>query len=116
MKEGDVILVPLPQADGQRKPRPAIILKIIPPFGDFLVCGVSTQLRQQVRGLDELILRTDKDFAESGLQIDSLIRVGILAVYMQQQVIGDIGEISSELHHCLLKQLAEFLISTKRFA
>jgi mRNA interferase MazF len=55
MKEGDVILVPLPQADGQRKPRPAIILRILPPFGDFLVCGISSQLRQQVRGLDELI-------------------------------------------------------------
>jgi mRNA interferase MazF len=116
MKEGDVILVPLPQADGQRKPRPAIILKIIPPFGDFLVCGVSTQLRQQVSGLDELILRTDKDFAESGLQMDSLIRVGFLAIYTQQQVMGDIGAISSERHHRLLRQLSEFLISAKRFA
>jgi mRNA interferase MazF len=116
MKEGDVILVPLPQADGQHKPRPAIILKIIPPFGDFLVCGVSTQLRQQVRGLDELILRTDKDFVESGLKMDSLIRVGFLAIYTQQQVIGDIGEISAERHWRLLKQLSEFLVSTKRLA
>jgi mRNA interferase MazF len=92
MKEGDVILVPLPQADGQRKPQPAILLRILPPFGDFLVCGVSSQLRQQVRGLDELILRTDMDFA------------------------GSVGEISPERHHRVLKQLAEFLVSTKRFA
>ncbi len=28
--------------------------------------------------------------------MDSLIRVGFLAIYTQQQVIGDIGEISSE--------------------
>jgi mRNA interferase MazF len=116
MKEGDVILVPLPQADGQRKPRPAILLKTLPPFGDFLVCGVSTQLRQQVRGLDELILRSDKDFAESGLQMDSVIRTGFLAVFTQQQVIGDIGEISPERHWRLLKQLSEFLVSTKRLA
>ena len=116
MKEGDVILVPLPQADGQRKPRPAIILRMLPPFGDFLVCGVSSQLRQQVPGLDELILRTDEDFADSGLQMDSLIRAGFLAIYTQQQVIGDIGEISSERHRRLLKQLADFLVSTKRFA
>jgi mRNA interferase MazF len=116
MKEGDVILVPLPQADGQRKPRPAILLRILPPFGDFLVCGVTSQLRQQVRGLDELILRADKDFAASGLQMDSLIRVGFLAIYTQQQVIGDIGEISTARHRRLLNQLAEFLVSAKRFA
>ena len=116
MKEGDVILVPLPQADGQRKPRPAIILRILPPFGDFLVCGISSQLRQQVRGLDELISKKDGDFADSGLQTDSLIRVGFLAIYTSQQVIGSIGEISSVRHRRLLKQLAEFLVSTKQFA
>jgi mRNA interferase MazF len=116
MKEGDVILVPLPQADGQRKPRPAVILKILPPFGDFLVCGISSQLRQQVHGLDELILQRDNDFAASRLQMDSLIRVGFLAIYTPQQVVGSIGEISSERHLRLLRQLAEFLVSAKPHA
>jgi mRNA interferase MazF len=115
MTERDVILVPLPQADGQRKPRPAIILKVLPPFGDFLVCGVSTQLRQHVRGLDELILRTDKDFTGSGLQADSLIRVGFLAIYTPRQIIGSFGEISVERHRRLLKQLADFLVSSNRY-
>jgi mRNA interferase MazF len=116
MKEGDVILVSLLQADGLRKPRPAIILRILPPFDDYLVCGVSNQLRRQVRGLDAVIARTDSDFAGSGLQTDSLIRVGFLAVYAPPQVIGSIGEISSERHRRLLKQLAEFLVSTKQYA
>lgn len=116
MKEGDVILVPLPQADGQRKPRPAIILRRLPPFGDFLVCGISRQLRQQVRGLDELILARDGDFADSGLLTDSLIRVGFLAIYPPHQIMGSIGEISPDRHHRLLKQLAEFLVSTKPLA
>ena len=116
MKEGDVILVPLPQADGQRKPRPAILLKILPPFGDFLVCGVSSQLRRQVRGLDELILRTDRDFANSGLKMDSLIRAGFVAIYTERQTIGSVGEISPERHRRLLKQLAEFLVATNKYA
>jgi mRNA interferase MazF len=116
MSEGDVILVPLPQADGQRKPRPAIILRILPPFGDFLVCGVSRQLRQQVRALDELISKRDDDFADSGLQTDSLIRVGFLAIYPPHQIIGSIGNISPERHRRLLRQLSEFLVSTKPFA
>jgi len=114
MNEGDIVLVSLQQADGQRKPRPAIILKIVPPFDDFLVCGVSSQLRQEVRGLDELILQRDLDFAGSGLQVDSLIRVGFLAIYTPQQVIGSIGEISPERHRRLLKHLAEFLLSMKQ--
>ena len=32
MKEGDVVIVPLPQADGSVKNRPAIILREMPPF------------------------------------------------------------------------------------
>ena len=33
MKEGDVILTPVPQADGLVKNRPAIILREMPPSG-----------------------------------------------------------------------------------
>ena len=43
MKEGDVILTPVPQADGTIKTRPAVILREMPPYKDFLV---STQLHQ----------------------------------------------------------------------
>ncbi|MDQ3713632.1 MAG: hypothetical protein M3388_15615 [Acidobacteriota bacterium] len=42
MKEGDVILVAMPQADGTVKNRPTIVLREMPPFQDILVCGVST--------------------------------------------------------------------------
>ena len=43
MNEGDLALAPLPQADGQIKNRPVVLLWRLPPFGDFLVCGISTQ-------------------------------------------------------------------------
>ena len=43
MKEGDVVLTPVPQADGQIKNRPALFLRTMPPFNDALVCGISTQ-------------------------------------------------------------------------
>ena len=43
MKEGDVILTPMPQADGKVKNRPALYLREMPPFRDALVCGISTQ-------------------------------------------------------------------------
>ena len=37
MKEGDVILTPVPQADKTIKTRPAVILPEMPPYKDFLV-------------------------------------------------------------------------------
>lgn len=42
MKEGDVVLTPVPQANGQIKNRPALFLREMPPFQDALVCGIST--------------------------------------------------------------------------
>jgi mRNA interferase MazF len=40
MKEGDVVLTPLVQANGAIKNRPAVVLREMPPFSDLLVCGV----------------------------------------------------------------------------
>ena len=73
MKEGDVVIVPLSQADGSVKNRPAIILREMPPFKDVLICGVSTQLRQAVKDFDEIISQSDADFGTSGLREDSLL-------------------------------------------
>jgi mRNA interferase MazF len=44
MKEGEVILTPIPQADGRIKHRPVIILRELPRYSDYLVCGVSSRL------------------------------------------------------------------------
>ncbi len=109
MKEGDVVLTPIPQADGRIKNRPAIILREMPPYQDLLVCGVSTQLRQQVKDFDEIISPADADFVSSGLVSESLIRLGFLAVLPRSGVVGSIGAISSERHRRLLKTLSEYL-------
>jgi len=42
MKEGRIVLTPILQADGKMKNRPALILRVMPAYGDFLVCGIST--------------------------------------------------------------------------
>ena len=44
------------------KPRPAILLRRMPPFGDWLICGVSSQVHQQVVGFDEIIELSHPDF------------------------------------------------------
>jgi mRNA interferase MazF len=110
MKEGDVILTPLPQTDGKLKNRPAIFLREMPPYRDSLVCGVSTQTHLLTPDFDELITSVDRDFNESGLVSDSLIRLGFLAVIPRRKIIGSIGSISPERHKRLLHKLSEYLI------
>ena len=112
MKEGDVVLTPLRQADGVVKNRPALVLKKMPPFGDWLVRGISTQLRQQVEGFDEIIESSHGDFAASGLKASSVIRLGFLAVMPANIFLGVIGSVSEERRHRLLRNLSDHLLKS----
>ncbi len=110
MNEGDVILSPLPQADGQIKNRPVVALRELPPFGDMLVCGISTQLHQLVPGFDELLTSPEADFAASGLLADSVIWLGFLAVLPRKSILGSIGALAPERHARLLRHLSAYLV------
>lgn len=112
MNEGDIILMPMPQADGKVKNRPAVFWREMPPFQDALVFGVSTQIHQLVPDFDEPVTSEDSDFPQSGLVSDSLIRLGFLAVLPRRNIIGSIGSISPERHNRLLRRLSEYLLKT----
>ncbi len=109
VEEGEVILTPLPQADGQTKTRPAIVLRLMPYPGDVLLCGISTQMHQQVAGFDEVISIHDADFAASGLRFESLIRLGFLTTQPSFDISGVIGAVSPERHERLLRRLSDYL-------
>jgi mRNA interferase MazF len=113
MKEGDFVLTSIPQADGILKNRPAIILREMLPYRDFLVCGVSIQLDKQVKGFDDVISAADDDFKGSGLRTTSLVRLGFLAVLPSAQIIGAIESISPTRHQRLLKTVSDYLIDAK---
>jgi mRNA interferase MazF len=115
MTEGDVALTPLPQADGSARPRPAILLRQMPPFGDWLICGVSTQLHQEVTGFDDIIEPAHPDFRRSRLKAASVIRLGFLTVLPADRFLGVLGSISPERHAKLLQRLSAFL-ATQRSA
>ncbi|MDX6385628.1 MAG: mRNA interferase MazF [Blastocatellia bacterium] len=110
MKEGDIVIVPLRQADGMIKNRPAVILREMPPFQDPLVCGLSTQLRQEAKNFDDIVSSRDVDFPSSGLKHDSLIRLGFLVVIPRTQIAGSIGAISSARRTRLLRRLSNYLL------
>jgi mRNA interferase MazF len=110
LKAGDVALIPMPQADGKLKPRPILLLKKMPPFGDWLVCGISTQLQQEAKDFDIVILDKDSQFKATGLKSSSLIRLGFLTTLAESKIPGSIGTVSSSTIKELLKRLAAFLI------
>ncbi len=105
-----MILTPLPQADGRIKTRPALLLRRLPPFGDFLVCGISTRTKLAVSGFDDVIRPGDPDFLDSGLIGESVIRLGFLAVLPIRRIAGNIGSISSSRHERLLSRLSRHLV------
>ena len=84
-------------------------MREMPPYGDMLVCGISTQLGQQVVGFDEVISLRDADFFSSGLVATSLIRLGYLTVIPQQRVVGAIGVVSTERYKRLVTRLSQYL-------
>ena len=109
MKERDVVLMPIAQADGQKKPRPVLLLREMPKYGDFLVCGISSQLQQYISNFDELIQFNDTDFPDSGLIKPSVVRLSFLAIVRRAELMGQLGTISRDRHQRLLSNLANYL-------
>jgi mRNA interferase MazF len=75
MNCGGVVLAEVQQADGLLKPRPVVVLNKMPPFGDFLVCALSSRLQHECQGFDEVIDAEADDYSQSGLKVPSLIRI-----------------------------------------
>ncbi len=107
MKSGDIVLTLLPQADGHAKLRPTLVLCLLPPFDDILVCGISSQLHQRVPDFDDLIDLNDPDFARTGLAAPSVIRLGFLATVPQSIIKGRIGILAPPRVALLRARLAQ---------
>lgn len=105
--EGKIILAELPQADGQTKIRPALVLRMMPPFNDYLVCGISSQLHQTVQGFDEVL----RPSAQNGLRVISVVRLGFLLVLPTQRIKGVLGEINDSLRRQMIERLTDYLIA-----
>lgn len=95
---GQIALVRFPQPDlSPGKLRPVLLLSTLPgPYGDWLVCMVSSRLHQEVRGFDDLIEEADADFSGSGLKVASVFRISRVAAIDGTALLGSIGAISPE--------------------
>ncbi len=83
MNSGDIALANLPQADGYQKLRPVLLLKTLPGHGDWLACGISSQLWQYLDGWDFLLQQNPPDFINTRLKTESVIHLGFLEAVPQ---------------------------------
>ena len=111
MRPGEIVLLRLPQADlSSGKLRPVLVLSDLPgPFGDYLVCGISSRLHQEMPDWDERLTAPDDDFAASGLKVPSVIRLNWLAAVNPSASVGTLGSIASERLARLRRRLAAHL-------
>lgn len=113
MSPGDIVLGDVQQADGRRKIRPLLVLCAVPPFRDYLVCSLSTQLRSAAPELDLVLDSTDHSFVQSGLRQSSVIRVGMLAMLPSHSIAGTIGQVESSTLRAVFRNLEAFLAARR---
>jgi len=109
MKDGDIVKATLSQVVGKVKFRPVLLLKKMPPFDDWLVCGITSQTKNKVDNFDLLIKEEDSDFKSSGLIKTSLVRLGFLTVIPENIIEGTIGTINKDKLKKLIDNLVKHL-------
>jgi mRNA interferase MazF len=114
MRNGAIALARVQQADGRLKSRPVVVLQEMPPYADVLVCAVSSQLRHECQGFDEIVDLKDDDFGSSGLKVSSLIRLGLIATLPRSAILGEHGAISEARLERLRDRLAAHIQDKSR--
>lgn len=116
MNAGDIILLPMPDSTlGPGKLRPVLLLTVLPGrHGDWLLCGVSSQLSEAVADWDELIQPPDPDFGSSGLKVASVVRLNWLATVSPTTAASAhyLGSVHPQRIHRLRRHLADHLSQT----
>lgn len=112
IRAGQIVLFKFPQTDQTAgKIRPALLVQsVIGPHDDWLVCMISSQLRHEVSGMDDIIRETDDDFSTTGLKEESLVRTMRLAVVGVEVFYGAIGEVSESRLTRVRSRIAEWIM------
>ena len=113
VKSGQIVLFRFPNTDlAIGSLRPSLLVAPIPSsYDDWLVCMISSQLHQAIPNLDEIILKTDADFAQTRLKSESVIRLSRLAVVSESIFTGRLGEISQIRLKNVKENLADWIKS-----
>lgn len=109
---GQIALMPFPYTDlAQSKKRPVLLLRSADnEHGDWLVCMISSQLRQAQPRLDWVLATDDDEFPSSGLKVASVFRLSRLAVLDGSLLLGQLGSISDARLQDLRERLSCWIV------
>lgn len=110
-QSGQIVLVPFPftNLSGAELRLVLMLRKASVQFDDWLVCMVSSQLRQVDGQIEEVLLPSDADFAATGLKVASVLRLSRLAVLESSLLMGSLGEVSHERLQRIRQKLAVWI-------
>lgn len=93
MKPGDIILVDFPfTIPKQSKVRPAVVItRTKDKYHDIVICAISSIAPGKISNREILIRKNDPSFVQTGLRVDSVIKIDRIATLRQANVITKIG-------------------------
>jgi mRNA interferase MazF len=93
--KGTIVLIPFPFTDfTATKLRPALIL--YENNYDVVIAFISSKIPATISQCDVPIFQQHKGFVESGLKVDSVIKLDKIATVMKKYIVGELGELDSE--------------------
>lgn len=106
-KRGLIVLVPFPFSDlSGDKVRPALVVAHPRRADDLIVAFISSQTKDKHLGPVDIALgQSHSSFEQSGLKIDSVIKLAKLATLEQKIVLGELGNINDQLQKEVDKKL-----------
>lgn len=94
--KGKVVLIPFPFTDlTSAKLRPALVL--FEGERDVIVAFISSRVSRKPSSTDLVVNETHPEFKLTGLKISSVIRLDKVATVTKDLILGEIGEIGSNL-------------------
>lgn len=111
-RAGQIALMPFPYTNLQHnKKRPVLLLRRLDHTqDDWLVCMVSSRIRQAEPGLDWVLHPEDDEFGASGLKVSSVFRLSRVAVLEGSLLLGQLGEVSDARLQDIKQRLATWLL------
>jgi mRNA interferase MazF len=107
-KQGDIVLVPFPFTDlSGEKVRPAVVISSEEKGDDVTLCFISSIIPNKILGNEILIKKEEKDFKNTGLKTNSVVKVTKIATLEKKIILGKLGNLD-------LKNLLKIKIIIKK--
>lgn len=96
-KKGTIVLIPFPFTDlSSHKVRPAVVVSQMNKGDDFIVAFISSQKLKTKESTDVLVMRESSGFSDTGLKMDSVVRVSKIATLDKKIMLGALGAVSKD--------------------